>query len=250
MKRFCVFVLALAWSGLAGWVQADLILGGNAIVQFDANQLANLNPGLGIGLTPVWYYDASNGAATATGAQISAPFAGGGAAVAPAALYNFNHQINIGPVTNPSGRARQTTNADLDPNSPLTTWSSLEQIGVDGVTVFTVTPVGGLLVGDYSLTYSSALNRLSLFNNFQIGVEAFRVNNPTFTTTGSGFTIQGELLTGAFFPLNNVDEDLDVGFFTLNAITAVPEPSSMALLGLAVAGLGAKRMFRRARSKK
>lgn len=250
MRRFCLFVFVLAWSGLVHQAQADLILGGNALVQLDANQLANLNPGLGIGLTPVWYYDASNGAATATGTEIAAPFAGGGAAVAPAALYNFNHQINIGPVANPSGRARQTTNADLDPTSPLTTWSGTEQIGIDGVTAFTATPSGGLLIGDYSLTYSSALNRLSLFNNFQIPVEAFRVNNPTFTTTANGFTIQGDLLTGAFFPLNSVNADLDVGFFTLNAITAVPEPSSMVLLGLAAAGLSAKRWVRRTKAKK
>lgn len=212
--------------------RADVVVGGNAVIAYDAAELFGTT-----GLTPVWLYDASNGAKTATQAEILAPFAGGGAPLGPAATYSLNHEIILGSVTNPSGRSRQLTTADINPNSPIASWSAGEQIGIDGITVFTVGG-GGLVTGDFSLTYSSTLNRLSLFNNFQIPVEAFRVNAPTFQTNANGFTIEGDLLTGSFFPFNGIAADQKVGSFTLNVLTAVPEPSSIVLLGLsAMSGL-------------
>lgn len=246
MRRFYFLWLFLLVSLSTTRAQAELVIGGNALIQFDGAQLLNQT-----GLTPVWYYDANNGAATATSSEIFGVFSGGGfqgggAAVAPAAIYNFNHPILLGPVSDPTGRDRQETNADLDPSSPLTTWSAGERIGIDGVTVFAV-GASGIAAGDYSLEYSTG--RLSLVNHLGGTVEAFRVNNPTFTTTATGFLIEGDLLTGTFFSLNGLQEDLDVGYFSFNAITAVPEPSTMVLLGLAAAGLGAKRLVRRTKLK-
>ena len=221
--------------------QADVLLGGSANVEFDRDSLFTIT-----GLTPVWFYSADNGARTATSAQILQPFGGGGAALSNSVNYNLNHEIIIGPVNNPSGRGRQPTNASIDRLAPAATWSNDEQIGIDGVTVFTVAPTGGLVSGDFSLRYSSSLNRLSLINNFQIGVEAFRINNPTFSTNSLGFTVQGDLLTGDFFPLNGIALDQKVGRFSLNAITAVPEPSSLALMAVSAAGLA---WLRRRRAK-
>lgn len=209
--------------------QADVLLGGNANIQFDAIQLFNTT-----GLAPNWFYSFSNGSATATQADILTNL-GGGAPIGAAATYNLDHQILVGPVSNPTGRARQITNADLDPNSPLTSWSIGEQIGIDGVTIFG--GVGLLISGDFSLQYSTPLNRLSIINNFQGTIEAFRVNNPTFATTANGFTVSGDLRTGDFFPFFAIPVDQDLGFFTLNAITAVPEPSSALLLVFSTVGL-------------
>jgi hypothetical protein len=210
-------------------VQAEIITSGTATIQYDASLLVNTT-----GLTPVWFYGAGNGASTATQAQILA-LQGGGASLPAAASYSLSHDVNVGSISNPTGRARQDTNADLSPTSPLTTWSATERIGIDGVTVFSVGQAG-LVTGDFSLLYSSSANRISLFNNFQIPVEAFRVNNPTFTSTANGFTIEGTLRTGDFFPLNGIAADQNIGTFSLNAITAVPEPSSVLLVSLAAVG--------------
>jgi hypothetical protein len=226
VTKFRLFSLIVVMMLAVPSARADVIVGGSAEVRYDAALLLGVT-----GLTPVWYYDASNGAKTATQAEILAPFAGGGAPLGPAATYSLNHEIILGSVTNPTGRSRQLTTADLNSNSPLATWSGAEQIGIDGVTVFTVGG-GGLVTGDFSLTYSSALNRLSLFNNFQIPVEAFRVNVPTFQTNANGFTIEGDLLTGDFFPFNGIAADQKIGSFSLNVLTAVPEPSSLSLLAL------------------
>ena len=212
-----------------GPVQAEIIVGGTASIQYDATLLLNST-----GLTPVWFYGAGSGSSTATQAQILS-LQGGGASLPASASYSLSHEINVGSISNPTGRARQDTNADLSPTSPLTTWSATERIGIDGVTVFSVGQAG-LVTGDFSLLYSSSLNRISLFNNFQIPVEAFRVNDPTFTTTANGFTIEGTLRTGDFFPLNGIAADQNIGTFSLNAITAVPEPSSVLLVSLAAVG--------------
>lgn len=232
-----LFVLAMGLF-VSSPVQADMIVSGNATIQYDAALLFNAT-----GLTPVWFYDASNGASTATQTQILS-LQGGGASLPASASYSLNHEINIGPISSPTGRGRQDTNADLSPTSPLTTWSSTERIGIDGVTIFTVGGAG-LATGDFSLLYSSSLDRLSLFNNFQIPVEAFRVNNPTFSTTANGFSIQGTLRTGDFFPLNGISADQNIGSFSLSAITAVPEPTSMALLTSVLTGLAYRRIRRK-----
>ena len=219
-------------------VQADTIVSGTATIQYDASLLLNAT-----GLTPVWFYGASNGASTATQTQIL-NLQGGGAPLPNSAFYSLSHEINIGPISSPAGRGRQDTNADLSPTSPLTTWSASEQIGIDGVTIFTVGGAG-LATGDFSLLYSSPLDRISLFNNFQIPVEAFRVNNPTFTTTANGFTIQGTLRTGDFFPLNGIAANQNIGSFSLSANTAVPEPTSISLLATVLTGFAYRRIRRK-----
>ncbi len=223
-------------------VKADVVLGGSATVQFDTTALLNTT-----GLTPVWFYNSTNGAQTATQTEILAPFGGGGSALPPAATHSLNHAIIIGSVVNPTGRARQPTNADFDPISPLASWSAGEQIGLDGITAFTVASGGGLVTGDFSVVYDSVLNRLSLVNNFQFPVEAFRVNNPTVTTNPLGFTVQGELSTGFFFTGFGIPTDQRLGSFSMNTITAVPEPTSLALLACGITGFGFRRL-RKART--
>lgn len=203
---------------------AEVILSGSALVQFDTTALATFT-----GLTPSRFYGTGSQVDSATGTDVTAG-SGGGAAIAPAPLVNLTHNINVGLVTNPTGRARQSSNADIDRLSPLSTWTTGEQIGIDGIARFDVFPSGIFVLGDYSLTYDSGT--LSLNNNFQFPGEAFRVLSPTVTTTPNGFTLEGDLLTGTgLFAGFGIPLNSDIGFFSLNAVTAVPEPSSAMLFG-------------------
>ncbi|MEZ6077666.1 MAG: PEP-CTERM sorting domain-containing protein [Pirellulaceae bacterium] len=152
-------------------------------------------------------------------------------------------------VTNPDARrGRQATNADIDTTSAETiaaSWSSNEQFGIDGVTRFS-TVLGPFVLGDFGVTYDSLTNKLYLENNFDpatfVGFPVFRVDSPTFVSTASGFTVSGDLLVddlfGASFGLTPSE---DIGFFSMNAITAVPEPSSAVLLVMSSLGLALMR---------
>lgn len=227
MKRLVtVFALMMVTGGSS--LRADLVVGGQATLQFDtASSMFFL-------LTLDRFYGTGNGVDTATGDQIQAGI-GGGTSLTSSGLVDLIHTVNGASVTNPvdvplQRRHRQATNADIDTNNPHSTWSNLDVIGIDGVTRF-ASGLGPFVLGDFALKYDSTTSVLSINNNFDfLDSQAFRVQNPTFALTANGFTATGDLRIGSALALFGFTPGDDVGFFTLNAITAVPEPSSALLL--------------------
>ena len=228
--RFCSAVLSSFL--FVSQCDAGVITAGAATIQFDTtSSLFAPNPGFfGLSLTLDRYYGVGTGADTATAMDIANGT--GGIAIVSGPSVNLVHVINGASAVDPTGRDRQTTNADLDITSPLTTWSASERIGLDGVTRF---DIGGspFVLGDYSLSYSAGTNTLSITNNFAPAGEAFRVIAPTVSTTVNGFVLSGDLRLGNDMAVFGYTPGDDVGFITLNAFestTAVPEPSSFAVL--------------------
>lgn len=222
---------------------ADWVIGGSATIEFDTS--ASMFGSLALDR----FYGTGSGVDSATGAEITAGTGGGVDLSSSSGLVNLNHTVNGTSVTNPDARrGRQATNADIDTTSAETiaaSWSSNEQFGIDGVTRFS-TVLGPFVLGDFGVTYDSLTNKLYLENNFDpatfVGFPVFRVDSPTFVSTASGFTVSGDLLVddlfGASFGLTPSE---DIGFFSMNAITAVPEPSSAVLLVMSSLGLALMR---------
>jgi hypothetical protein len=122
-------------------------------------------------------------------------------------------------------------------------------IGIDGVTRFSF-GASSFSLGDFSLAYDSAAQLLSINKNFDVaGPETFYVQAPVFSQTPIGFSLSGDLRIGRSLGAFGYARGADVGFFTLDAVnpTAVPEPSSLALLGVAASGL--LHRYRKQRSK-
>ena len=94
--------------------------------------------------------------------------------------------------------------------------------------------------------------------------DIFDTKNVTMNLTGSTFTLSGQLFSSAGDSADPYNEnfatwetytlmkpDLQLGSFTFNGnIAAVPEPSSMLLLGLAGASTFGARLVRKARRQK
>lgn len=154
------------------------------------------------------------------------------------------------------GRSEQSSTFSFDPSNLPGTASGV--IGLDGVTSlwYANTPVINtgsvwLAYGDLALAYDAAraingdsgwvlINHL-LFDQPVYDIQNFAVSNivdATVSTPGS-FTITGDLFTSQEFRDGfGIAADYAVGSFTLNAVTAVPEASSLVLAGVAALGAG------------
>jgi hypothetical protein len=212
-------------------LKADVITSGSATINLNTSVFGAL------GLTPDRFYGSGSGASTATGAEIVGGIGGTVINPVPTTL-NLLHTINVGAVSNPSDRARQSTVLDINPLTPASTWGVGERIGIDGVLRFALPNSTSFSLGDYSLTFDSSQTRLSIVNNLSFPAEAFRVNAPVFTSGANGFQVEGSLLIGSGLAGFGFTEGSTAGSFSLNAITAVPEPTSSILVMGALAGFG------------
>lgn len=151
------------------------------------------------------------------------------------------------PGTPGSTRSPQKTTLDIDPNNVLGTWSTSndafafvgnsalgEQIALTSMQRWTGPFTGSLLYGDFALRYTGS--KLVLTSNIDFLSAAFAdIGNPVISVTGNTLKITGDLLIGG--GLSVLDPSAvpgtDFGDFTLTA-TLVPEPSSLALIGIAI----------------
>lgn len=149
------------------------------------------------------------------------------------------------------GRDEKPSSFSFDPSNIST--SATGTIGLDGATSFWYANVPvintqsvWLGYGDLSLSFNAAraVNGNSgwfLTNNLLFGQELYDVRNLSFAnvvaateTTPGSFVMSGDLRVAPEYSFNwGLRENLDVGSFTLNAITAVPEPTTLGLLGAA-----------------
>jgi hypothetical protein len=213
-------------------------------VQFVFNNNSPLfNGGGGPFTMNKWY---GSGVDTLTAAQITGG-TGGDPIVTPPDLVPEDAVLNGASVVNPAGRARQTTNLDVDFANVLATWGAGEQVGVDAALRTIVSPLfggGTIVLGDFSLINSSGT--LTLKNNFSFPADAFTIGSPVFTDLGSGFSVSGTLLvapdlsslTGGFVPTGT-----PAGTFSM---VAVPEPAVAGLVCVGVVGLALARRRSRA----
>ena len=154
-------------------------------------------------------------------------------------------------------RFPQSSNFQIDLNGNVAT--AIGQIGIGGAdsfhfgnTDFFAINGGGINntptninLGDYSVYFDAS--RLTattsgwVFSN-HLGVSsgsfAFDTFNTSITVTPNSFTLTGDLLVGSdLTDFSGLTTGARVGTFSLNGITAVPEPSSIALLS--IVGVGA-----------
>jgi hypothetical protein len=223
MVRISCLVVAVACGATA---RSEFITSGTVQFVFDNN--SPLFSGSGGPLTmDKWY---GPGVATLTGPQITSG-TGGDPIVTPPDLVAEQAFLNGSSVVNPMGRARQTTNLNVDFSNVLATWGAGEQVGVDAV--LRTTAPGTVVLGDFSLINSGGT--LTLRNNFDFTADAFTIGSPVFTDLGYGFSVSGTLLTSpALFILTGVLPGTPVGTFSM---VAVPEPAVAGVACVAVAGL-------------
>lgn len=179
-----------------------------------------------------------------------------------------------GTVANSTGNNRISTTLKFDTNNVTGTVTGLAQ--TNGVSAWwfandAIMNAGGSWVswGGLSMRYDASRVGLGysgwVFANQLGGIgDIFDTKNVSVNLTGSTFTLSGQLFSSSGDSADPYNEnfatwetytlmkpDLQLGSFTFNGnITAVPEPSSMLLLGLAGAGTFGVRLLRKTRRQK
>ena len=171
------------------------------------------------------------------------------------------------------GRTRQQTTLEFDsPANVLDSWTAAtsdigafvsggEQIAFQNMQRWALDPnvsPGVLLFGDFAMRYSTdrqgvvrtggTLSGLVLTSNIDFLNAAFLdLANTSFSSLGNQLTISGDLLVSDGLGLLDANALVGskIGTFTLNAnISAVPEPSSLALISIASSGLIVRRKLK------
>jgi hypothetical protein len=233
------FVLACLFQ--QSTANADLIVGGTAQFVFNNNSILFSDDETGPLRGPL-IMDRHYGTdvETATASQLLAGIGGDPITVPGSGLVTLNANVNGGSVVNPNGRSRQMTNLDVDFSNVLASWGVNERIGVDSVlrTIVRSEFNGGVIgLGDYSIVNNAGT--LAIVNNLSFSAIAFTLGNASFQNLGNGFSVSGDLLVGSDLSLLTggfVPTGTNVGLFSMS-VSAVPEPSSMALIAISSVGL-------------
>lgn len=246
---------------LASFARAEAIIGGSAVVTIDPSALANATT------LSVSRFFGGTEAATDTRSQILS------AANSIPTDYNLPFNVNIAPISNPTGRQRTASTLDFDfsgfnPGNSFASWSSSspsgfgiaggEQISLDGVIRYT-SPLGTLVTGDFALRYQANraatygdpdFSGLVLVNLFDFPASSFDIGNAVVSVSGKTLTIDGELLISPEFSngfFGGTVTGFDVGHFHLTA-SAVPEVSTLAFGATTTLLVGVVGLFRRKRN--
>ena len=229
--------LTLATAALTGLTTlAATLSSGSAILNYSQSGVEALGSGLGPApvLTLSTYFNQSE-SASRTAAQL-------GTDLIPGSTYTGQiYGMNGTSVVNLDGRTAQPTTfsysaGDLAGHTGV--------IGLGGVARFDVFGgIGGsLLMGDLTLQYD--INRTLvggsgwfLKGNIPPAAALFDLTSVSIAESPAGFTLSGDMgvtFEVANFLLNTPTDTLrNVGTFTFTGVSAVPEPSTIALLSLA-----------------
>lgn len=230
-----IVTLLLVSAGLlsaVGNAKAVVVNGGSVTLSFDEVEFFL------VGLTNINSFDQAT-SNTLTAAQVAAN------AGTTTSWSGISYGVNpISPLINPTGRNLQETTFSYDETN--LTGTAAGQIGIGGTSRWDVDPFlgGGVFVlGDYALTYSSGVWRLE--NNFSFASPAFYLDSPSLTSvSATGFTLSGNLRADTGLLLFGFSPTATYGTFTM-VTTAIPEPSSVAMLILGGAAMVALRRARK-----
>jgi hypothetical protein len=228
---------------------ASTLVSGGATIDYDAAAWATLAGGTNVAgfeaLVLDEYFDQA-GVTSRTGTQLL--FDEVVANPSPIGLY---HALNGSSVTNLAGRTNQPTTFSYLPGSLM---SHSGVIGLGGVSRWDVNPLlgGGVLgFGDFTLQYNSsriALGgsgwSLKVYLAGGGGNTAFDLVNVITNATDTSLSISGDLAVSPEVAIGLLgtpaDAGKDVGNFSFTA-TAIPEPASALLGGIALLGLLGRR---------
>ena len=244
MKNVKPYFLCFAFSLIScEFSVAELILGGTATFTFDESLSSAATPFTDVNAVfkgTQSYSDVVAGVGADTFDNVS------GSQKTVTFLINGATPANI------TGRPNNAaTTLDYNASNPLSSWtpgtdigaflSGGEQIGIQSMTRWS-TGLGNVLLGDFAIRYAPGrtdANRsgLVLVSNIDFANAAYAdLANINVVATDGTLDITGDLLYSDGFALLTGDPgDVGVKFgtFQINAITAVPEPSSVLLTLLA-----------------
>lgn len=169
----------------------------------------------------------------------------------PVTSPTLNYGVNgSGTVANSEGRNRQSTTLAFDTSDPLGTMSGT--VETNGVAAWwfandAIVDMGAAWVswGDLELRFDAT--RIAdgysgwIFANQLGGTgDIFDTKNITLNAGSSGISISGDLYgspaDGTWEGYTGMNAGIQVGSFNFNGVTAVPEASSLVLLGCSAAG--------------
>ncbi len=247
-----LLALTLAAGASLSSARGATLVTGSAVIDFDSTSWSSLAGGAAVPGFEALVLDEVFDQAEAT-ARTAAQILSDEVEASPSYTGHV-FAMNGTTVTNLAGRTAQPTTFGFDPGA-LTGHTGA--IGLGGVTRWAINPAlggGSVVAGDFTLAYDATRSLVggsgwAITNNILPASVVFDLSNVTTSASGGTLTISGDLSLSyevANFLLSTpANQGLDMGDFTFTG-TFVPEPSSAALVGLAVAGGVARRRRSRA----